>query len=68
MPVTGNEASGLDSVDYYNTLNIVERGGYMKKIWLTFLSLFVVSASMFGFNHNAFAEIRTIKIKIPSCV
>ncbi len=28
----------------------------MKKIWLTFLSLFVVSASMFGFNHNAFSR------------
>ena len=25
MPVTGNESSGLGSIDY-NTLNIVERG------------------------------------------
>jgi hypothetical protein len=68
MPVTGNESCGLGSIDYYNTLNIVERGCYMKKIRLKFLSAFIVSASIFGIYHNALAEIRTMKIKIPSCL
>jgi len=40
----------------------------MKKIRLKFLSAFIVSASIFGIYHNALAEIRTMKIKIPSCL
>jgi hypothetical protein len=40
----------------------------MKKTWLAFLALFIVSASMFGIHHNVLAEIRTMKIKVPSCV
>jgi hypothetical protein len=43
-------------------------GAYMKKIWLKFLAAFIVSASIFGIYHNALAEIRTMKIKIPSCL
>jgi hypothetical protein len=46
----------------------VERGGYMIKIRWTLLSLIVIWASLCGFNYNAFAENRTIKIKIPSCL
>jgi len=47
--------------------NIVQRGGYMKKIWVSFLAAFIVSISVTQMYHNALAEIRTIKINVPAC-
>jgi hypothetical protein len=40
----------------------------MKRIWLTLLAVFIVSISVSLMYHDAFGEIRTIKIKIPSCM
>lgn len=40
----------------------------MNKIRMTLLFLFVLSAAIFGFDPEAFADIRTMKISIPSCL
>ena len=39
----------------------------MNKIRLTLMAVFIVSISVFEMYHNALAEIRTIKISVPSC-
>jgi len=66
--VAGIESPGFDSVDYRNMVHIVQWGGYMKKIWLALAAAFIALASLFGFHQDAFADLRTIKVNIPSCL
>jgi hypothetical protein len=40
----------------------------MKRIWWMLLEIFAVSISVSFMYHDASAEIRTIKIRIPACV
>jgi hypothetical protein len=40
----------------------------MKKLRLTLIAVFVFSVSVLLVYQNALAEIRTMKIKIPSCM
>jgi copper chaperone CopZ len=68
LSVRSIESSGLDSADCCNTRNIVVRGGYVKKIWLMSLVVLVVSISVTQMYPNALAEIRTMKIKVTSCL
>lgn len=40
----------------------------MRKIWLTLAAVFIVLASVFGVQQEAFADLRTVKVNIPSCL
>jgi hypothetical protein len=40
----------------------------MKRIWLTLLAVVVASIFVFLVYNDVFAEVRTIKIRIPACV
>jgi copper chaperone CopZ len=64
----GNKFSGFDPPGCYDACDIVDRGASMTKIGVTFAAAFIVLASVFGGLQDAFADFKTIKVNIPSCL